>query len=72
MTYHDGPPISPTMTLPPRIGDEGEESSLAWQEGFELFTASGGMTCNICACLVRQVPGHAQRHRAWHRRLGDC
>ena len=68
MTDHDGP----TTTLPPRIGDDGEESAHAWQDGFELFTASGGMTCNICACLVRQVPGHAQRHRAWHRRLGDC
>ena len=62
-------PHEAATELPPRIGDEGSDSS--WQDGFELFTASGGMTCNICACLVRQVPGHAQRHRAWHDSLGD-
>lgn len=55
----------------PRIGDEATESSEAWQDGFELFTASGGMTCNICGCLVRQVPGHAQQHLAWHDSLRD-
>lgn len=54
-----------------RIDDEGQESPQPWQDGFELFTASGGMSCNICGCLVRQVPGHAQRHRAWHEALGD-
>jgi hypothetical protein len=55
----------------PPLGDAGEDASQGWQEGFELFTASGGMSCNICACLIRQVPGHAQRHLAWHASRGE-
>jgi hypothetical protein len=51
------------MDLPPRIGDEGEESPQPWQDGFELVTASGGMTCNVCGCLVRQVPGRPKTSR---------
>ena|SRR5665648_80301 len=42
--------------------------SSAWAQGFQLCS-SGGMVCDICACLVRQDPGSANCHLAWHVRM---
>lgn len=42
--------------------------SSVWAQGFQLGS-SDGMVCDICACLVRQDPGSAKRHQAWHERL---
>jgi hypothetical protein len=45
------------MDAPPPITDEGEESPQPWQDGFELFTASGGMTCTPAAAWFGRSPG---------------
>jgi len=39
-----------------------------WTVGFRTG-AKGGMTCDICRCLVRQKKGDAAAHKQWHRSL---
>lgn len=43
--------------------------SSVWARGFQLGS-TGGMVCDICACLVRQDPSSAKRHLAWHEQAG--
>jgi hypothetical protein len=38
-----------------------------WKAGFT--PGSGGMWCNVCRALVRQSPGDAAAHKAWHEAL---
>jgi hypothetical protein len=39
-----------------------------WRVGFRTG-AKGGMTCDICRCLVREKPGDGRAHKKWHRSL---
>jgi len=39
-----------------------------WTRGFRVGTKQG-MTCDICHCLVREKPGDAKAHLAWHDKL---
>jgi hypothetical protein len=40
-----------------------------WRVGYRVG-AKGGMTCDICHCLVREKPGDGRAHQEWHRSLG--
>ena len=39
-----------------------------WRVGFRVG-AKGGMTCDICHCLVREKSGDGRAHKDWHRSL---
>jgi hypothetical protein len=39
-----------------------------WRVGYRVG-AKGGMTCDICHCLVREKPGDGRAHKEWHRSL---
>jgi hypothetical protein len=54
-----------------RNGDELPKPSQdpdEWRVGFRTG-AKGGMTCDICRCLVREKPGDGRAHKKWHRSL---
>jgi|tagenome__1003787_1003787.scaffolds.fasta_scaffold19404550_2 hypothetical protein len=39
-----------------------------WTVGFRTG-AKGGITCDICRCLVRQKRSDAAAHKQWHQSL---
>jgi hypothetical protein len=39
-----------------------------WRVGYRTG-AKGGMTCDICRCLVREKPGDGRAHMKWHRSI---